>query len=105
MSDVPNPSIPTVADLFTPKQRVLIYLFSVLIAAAYPIIELNTELHWGFLAGWAAWNAFVGLVAVSNTPTTARRGNDAGYALWELCFIVVAVVLAILYIIHLVTEH
>lgn len=68
----PDPRIPAVADLFTPRQRAVIYLLSVIAAPAYAVIEANAGLHWGVAAGYAAWNGLVGIVAVSNTPTTNR---------------------------------
>jgi hypothetical protein len=105
MSDNPDPSIPVVADLFTPKQRLIVYLLSVLIGAAYPVVELNTDLHWGFLAGYAAWTAFIGLVAASNVPRTVNRRDDAGYTLVELCVLIVLIVLSVLYIVHMIMEH
>lgn len=66
--DVADPRIPAVADLFTVRQRTIIYLLSVMLGAAYPIVSGQVDLHWGFLAGYASWNTLVGLIAVSNTP-------------------------------------
>lgn len=61
-----EPNVPAVASLFSPRTRTIIYLVSVMAAAAMGIISVSVQLHWAFLAAWAAWNAFVGLVAVSN---------------------------------------
>lgn len=71
-AETPDPRVPAIADLFTPKQRALIYLLSVIASAAYVVVEANVDLHWGVAAGYAAWNALVGIVAVSNTPTSNR---------------------------------
>jgi hypothetical protein len=70
--EVPNPTIPAVADLFTPRQRAIIYLLSVVLGASYGVVQGAITLHWGFLAAYAGWNAFVGLLAVSNTPRTIK---------------------------------
>jgi predicted neutral ceramidase superfamily lipid hydrolase len=103
MSDNPNPSIPAVADLFTPRQRSLIYLLSVVAAAAYAVVAANTELHYGILAAYAGWNALVGLLAVSNTPSM-RRGNDAGQSLIQLLWAVVLVLAAVALFVWLLRE-
>lgn len=66
--EVFDPMVPAVADLFTPRQRTIIYLLSVMLGAAYGIVSTATTIHWGLLAAYAAWNAGVGLLAVSNVP-------------------------------------
>lgn len=60
--------MPVIADIFTAKQRSIIYLLSILLAPAYLVVESNTTLHWGILAVYAAWNALIGALAVSNVP-------------------------------------
>lgn len=35
-------------------------------AAAMGIVSVSVDLHWSIKALWASWNAFIGLVAVSN---------------------------------------
>lgn len=60
------PQIPAVADLFSPRTRTIFYLLSVVAAAVMGIVSTAVDLHWGWSAAWAGWNAFIGLVAVSN---------------------------------------
>jgi hypothetical protein len=62
-----QPTNTAVGDVLPPRVRALIYVLSAMLAAAYGVIEANTNVHWGWLAGYAAWNAGVGLLAVSNT--------------------------------------
>lgn len=63
----PEPANTAVADIVTPRQRSIIYVLTVMLAAAYAVVEANIDLHWAWMAGYAAWNAGVGLLAVSNT--------------------------------------
>ena len=56
-----------VADLLTPRQRSIAYLASVMLAAAYATTEANADLPWPVIAVYAAWNAAIGVLAVSNT--------------------------------------
>lgn len=56
------------ADLVPAPVRAVVYLLTVMLAAAYAVIEANTHLHWGWQAGYAAWNALAGALAVANTP-------------------------------------
>jgi ABC-type Fe3+ transport system substrate-binding protein len=100
MTDVREPAIPAVADLLPPKWRSLIYLVSVMLAPAFAVIEANADLHYGWLAGYAAWNGLVGLLAVSNTPM-ARRADRGSLTLGDILMVVV-IVLAILFIVDLV---
>ena len=99
MTDVPNPSIPAVADLFSPRTRTVIYLLSVVLAAAFGVVTANVDLHWAILAGYAGWNAGVGLIAVSNTPST-RSGDDRGAITIVDVFYVVAIVAILIWIYH-----
>ena len=68
-----EPTIPAVADLFSARSRTIIYLLSVMAAAAMGIISVSVDLHWGVQAVWASWNAFVGLIAVSNVNKPITR--------------------------------
>lgn len=68
-----EPTIPAVADLFPPRVRTIIYLLSVMAAAAMGIVSVSTDIHWAAQAVWASWNAFVGLVAVSNVNKPVTR--------------------------------
>lgn len=66
-----QPTNTAVGDLVPPRARAVVYLVTVMLAAAYAVIEANIDLHWGWQAGYAAWNAVAGVLAVSNT---ARKG-------------------------------
>ena len=103
MSDVQNPSIPAVADLFSPRTRTVIYLLSVVLAAAFGVVTANVDLHWAILAGYAGWNAGVGLIAVSNTPSSRPAGDDRGAITNVDVFYVVAIVAILIWIYHEVT--
>jgi hypothetical protein len=46
--------------------RAILYVISVGLAAAYAVLEANMDLHFGYVAGYAAWNAMIGALAVSN---------------------------------------
>ena len=61
------------SDLLTPRVRSIIYVASTMLAAAYAVVEANVDLHWGVMASYAAWNAGVGVLAVSNTARRALR--------------------------------
>ena len=41
-------------------------MITVGLAAAYAVFEANIDLHFGWQAGYAAWNAMIGALAVSN---------------------------------------
>jgi hypothetical protein len=64
--------------MFPAKVRAVIYLVTVMLAAAYAVVESNVNLHWGWQAGYAAWNALAGVLAVSNTPGTAPVADLEG---------------------------
>lgn len=68
-----EPTIPAVADLFSARTRTVIYLISVMAAAAMGIVSVSVDLHWSVKAAWASWNAFVGLLAVSNVNKPITR--------------------------------
>lgn len=91
--EVPDPAVPTVADLFSPRARTILYLLSLMINAGMGIVAANVELHWGILAVLAAWNVFVSTVAVSNTPRL--RGRDDIGAINNATLITVILVLGI----------
>lgn len=59
-----------------PKVRAGIYLLTVMLAPAYAVVAANVALHWGWQAGYAAWNALAGAVAVANTARTPDAVND-----------------------------
>lgn len=71
-----EPTIPAVADLFSARARTIIYLLSVMAAAAMGIVSVSTDLHWAVQAVWASWNAFVGLIAVSNVNRPTIHANN-----------------------------
>ena len=54
--------------LLPPRARAVIYVITVILAAAYAVIEANTDLHYGWMAAYAGWNAGAGVLAVANTP-------------------------------------
>lgn len=56
-----------VGELLGPRVRAVIYVLTVMLAAAYATVEANVDLHWGVMAAYAAWNAGAGVLAVSNT--------------------------------------
>jgi hypothetical protein len=56
------------AEIIPAKARAVVYLVTVMLAAAFAVVEVNTSLHWGWQAGYAAWNAGAGVLAVANTP-------------------------------------
>jgi len=56
-------------NLLPARMRAIIYVVSVALAAAYAVFEANLELHFGWQAGYAAWNAAVGALAVSNVKS------------------------------------
>lgn len=62
-----TPTNTAVGDLVPPRIRALVYLLTVMLAAAYVVAEANVALHWGWVAGYAAWNAGAAALAVSNT--------------------------------------
>jgi hypothetical protein len=55
--------------LLPPGIRAAIYVISVALAAAYAVFEANIDLHFGWQAGYASWNAAVGALAVSNVKS------------------------------------
>jgi hypothetical protein len=52
--------------LLPPQVRAILYVITVGLAAAYAVLEANLALHYGWQAGYAAWNAMIGALAVSN---------------------------------------
>lgn len=56
--------------IFPPAVRAMIYLTTVMLAAAYAVVEANVDLHWGWMAGYAAWNAGAAVLAAVNTTAT-----------------------------------
>jgi hypothetical protein len=50
--------------------RAILYVVTVGLAAAYAVLEANLTLHFGWQAGYAAWNAMIGALAVSNISQT-----------------------------------
>jgi hypothetical protein len=68
---VVNPSDP--GSLLPAKVRTIVYVLTIMLGAAYAVVEANVNLHWGFVAAYAAWNAGVGILAVANVPPAARR--------------------------------
>lgn len=101
-TDVLNPALPPVAGLIDPRIRMVIYVLSIMAGPAFAIVSANVELHWGILAGYAAWNALVGFLAYSNTPSgqQAYRERDGGFingdnVVWTLVGILLIVALII----------
>lgn len=62
---------PAIAGLFPPRARAVIYVLTVMLSAAYAVIVASVDLHWGWQAAYAAWNALAGALAVSNTSAAA----------------------------------
>jgi hypothetical protein len=62
---------PAIAGIFPPRVRALIYLSAAMLAPAYAVVEANTNLHFGWVAGYAAWNGLVGVLAAANTSAGA----------------------------------
>jgi hypothetical protein len=62
--------MPAVSDLLPPKVRAIIYVVAAMLAAAWVVITENTNLHWGYVAGYAAWGVGVNLLAASNTMSS-----------------------------------
>ena len=60
----------TPSTLLPPAVRAILYVITVGLAAAYAVVEANVDLHFGFVAGYASWNAMIGALAVSNVNTT-----------------------------------
>ena len=56
--------------LLPPAVRAILYVITVGLAAAYAVIEANVDLHFGYVAGYASWNAMIGALAVSNIDNT-----------------------------------
>lgn len=71
--------ITALGAIFPPRARALIYLATVMLAAAYAVVEANIDLHWGWLAAYAAWNAGTGVLAAVNVgahpSTTTTRST------------------------------
>ena len=63
-------TVPAIADLswLNAKVRSIIYMVTVMLAAAYAVVEANVNVHWGVQAAYAGWNALVAALAVSNVP-------------------------------------
>lgn len=59
-----------VAELVPARVRAVVYVLTVMLAAAYAVITANVDLHWGWEAGYAAWNALAGVLAAANTKST-----------------------------------
>lgn len=57
---------PVLSELIPPRARALIYLATVMLAAAYAVITANIDLEWWWQAGYAAWNALAGTIAAAN---------------------------------------
>jgi hypothetical protein len=64
------PTNTQVAEMFPPRFRAVVYILTVMLAAAFAVVEANIDLHWAWMAGYAAWNAAAGLLAVSSVPTS-----------------------------------
>jgi hypothetical protein len=62
--------MPAVSDLLPPKVRAIIYVVAAMLAAAWVVITENAALHWGYVAGYAAWQVGVNLLAASNTMSS-----------------------------------
>ena len=64
----------TPGTLLPASVRAVLYVITVGLAAAYAVFEANIDLHFGWQAGYAAWNAMIGALAVSNIsqPTTVE---------------------------------
>lgn len=60
----------TPSTLLPANVRAILYVVTVGLAAAYAVFEANIDLHFGYQAGYAAWNAMIGALAVSNINTT-----------------------------------
>lgn len=69
----PTPEPTALSSILAPRQRAIVYVLSVMLAAAYAVVEANVDLHWGVMAGYAAWNAGVGVLAVSNTAAAVTE--------------------------------
>jgi hypothetical protein len=54
------------ATLLPAHIRAILYVISIGLAAAYAVIVANVDLHWGWQAAYAAWNAMIGALAVTN---------------------------------------
>lgn len=61
------------SELIPARARVLIYLATVMLAAAYAVIIANIDLEWWWQAAYAAWNALAGAVAVANTTRSKQE--------------------------------
>lgn len=59
----------TPSTLLPAPVRAVLYVITVGLAAAYAVVEANMTLHFGWVAGYAAWNAMIGALAVSNVNT------------------------------------
>ena len=60
--------------LFIPAQaRALVYLITVMLAAFYAVVEANIDLHWGWQAGYAAWNAGAAVLAAANVSNSSEN--------------------------------
>ena len=64
---------PILGTLIPAKARALVYLATVMLAAAYAVTVASIDLHWGWQAGYAAWNALAGALAVANTTRVEAR--------------------------------
>ena len=62
-----SPTNTAISEVIPPRWRATIYIVSAMLAAAWAVIEANVDIPWPYLAGYAAWNAGVGLLAASNT--------------------------------------
>ena len=60
----------TPGTLLPASVRAVLYVITVGLAAAYAVVEANVDLHFGYVAGYAAWNAMIGALAVSNISTS-----------------------------------
>ncbi len=49
--------------------RKIVYLLTAIFAAVYVVAEANVEIHWGWMAAYAGWNAMAGVLAASNVNT------------------------------------
>lgn len=57
--------------LLPPAVRAILYVITVGLAAAYAVIEANVQLHYLWQASYAAWNAMIGALAVSNVASAS----------------------------------
>jgi hypothetical protein len=60
MADTPATRVPEFV-------RFVVYVLTAMLAAAYAVVEANTDVHWGWLAAYASWNAGAGILAAANT--------------------------------------